>query len=212
MTSNGPFNRIVLVVLDSVGIGEMPDAADYGDTGADTLGHTLGSREVHIPRLRQMGLANIRRLPIDPVEKPSGVFGKAATSSRGKDTTTGHWEMGGIITERPFPTYPNGFPPPVIEKFIRETNVPGILGNFPASGTEIIKELGEEHVKTGKPIVYTSADSVFQIAAHEEVIPLERLYEICEIARRILDVGLHKALDGNLDGRHDFRMVASNGE
>ena len=117
MTSESPFNRIVLVVLDSVGIGEMPDAADYGDSGADTLGHALGSREVHIPNLRQMGLANIRRLPVDPVENPNGVFGKAATSSRGKDTTTGHWEMSGIITERPFPTYSNGFPQRVIEPF-----------------------------------------------------------------------------------------------
>ena len=111
MTSNGPFNRIVLVVLDSVGIGEMPDADEYGDAGADTLGHALGSREVLIPNLRKMGLANITRLPVDPVEKPSGVFGKAATSSSGKDTTTGHWEMSGLITARPFPTYPKGFPP-----------------------------------------------------------------------------------------------------
>ncbi|HEU4836559.1 MAG TPA: phosphopentomutase, partial [Pyrinomonadaceae bacterium] len=120
-----------------------------------------------------------------------GSYGRCALRSNGKDTTTGHWEMAGIILDHAFPTYPDGFPAPVIEKFVSETNVPGILGNVPASGTEIIKQLGEEHVKTGKPIVYTSADSVFQIAAHEEVIPLERLYEICEIARRILD-GEHK--------------------
>ena len=182
MPLNGPFNRIVLIVLDSVGIGEMPDAADYGDTGADTLGHALGSRTVHIPQLRQMGLANIRRLPVAPVEKPNGVFGKAATSSRGKDTTTGHWEMGGIITARPFPTYPNGFPPRIIEPFERAIGRK-VLGNKPASGTEIIKELGEEHVRTGCPIVYTSADSVFQIATHEEIVPLEQLYQWCEIAR-----------------------------
>ncbi|HZM88530.1 MAG TPA: phosphopentomutase [Blastocatellia bacterium] len=182
MTSKGPFNRIVLVVLDSVGIGEMPDALDYGDLGADTLGHALGSREVHLPHLREMGLANIRSLPIAPVESPNGVFGKAATSSRGKDTTTGHWEMSGIITERPFPTYPNGFPARVIGRFELAIGRK-VLGNKPASGTEIIKELGEEHVRTGRPIVYTSADSVFQIAAHEEIVPLQQLYEWSEIAR-----------------------------
>jgi phosphopentomutase len=182
MASRSVFNRIVLIVLDSVGIGEMPDAADYGDSGADTLGHTLGSREVHLPNLREMGLGNIRRLPILPVENPIGGFGKAATSSRGKDTTTGHWEMGGIITERAFPTYPDGFPARVIGPFEHAIGRK-VLGNKPASGTEIIKELGEEHVRTGRPIVYTSADSVFQVAAHEEIVPLERLYEWCEIAR-----------------------------
>ena len=163
----------------------MPDAADYGDAGADTLGHTLGSREVRIPNLRAMGLANIRRLPVEPVESPLGAFGRAALRSRGKDTTTGHWEMGGIITNDPFPTYPDGFPPRVIEPFEREIGRP-VLGNYPASGTEIIKELGEEHIRTGRPIVYTSADSVFQIAAHEEVVPLTELYRWCEIARRQL--------------------------
>ena len=182
MASQGPFSRIVLVVLDSVGIGEMPDAADYGDSGSDTLGHVLGSRTVHVPNLQQMGLANIRQLPLDPVERPNGIFGKAATRSRGKDTTTGHWEIGGIITTNPFPTYPKGFPTRVIEKFERAIGH-RVLGNKAASGTEIIKELGEEHVRTGRPIVYTSADSVFQIAAHEEVVPLDELYRWCEIAR-----------------------------
>lgn len=185
MAEQNRFNRIVLVVLDSVGIGEMPDASDYGDAGADTLGHTLGSRAVHIPNLRAMGLGNIRPLPIAPAEQPAGAFGRAATLSRGKDTTTGHWEMGGIITENPFPTYPQGFPPRVIEPFERAIGRP-VLGNKPASGTEIIKELGKEHVRTGRPIVYTSADSVFQIAAHEEVVPLETLYHWCEIARELL--------------------------
>ena len=180
--SSRTFNRIILMVLDSVGIGEMPDAADYGDCGADTLGHTLGSRNVQIPNLQRLGLANIRQLPVEPVASPQGVFGKAATSSRGKDTTTGHWEMGGIITKRPFPTYPSGFPARVIEPFERAIGRK-VLGNKPASGTEIIKELGEQHVQTGRPIVYTSADSVFQIAAHERVIPLEQLYEWCKIAR-----------------------------
>jgi phosphopentomutase len=185
MTGKSPFNRVVLVVLDSVGIGEMPDAADYGDAGADTLGHALGSREVRVPNLRGMGLCNIRPLPIEPVEQPAGAFGRAATQSRGKDTTTGHWEMGGIITSDPFPTYPGGFPPRVIEPFERAIGR-RVLGNKPASGTEIIKELGEEHVRTGRPIVYTSADSVFQIAAHEEVVPLEELYGWCETAREML--------------------------
>ncbi|HWP43867.1 MAG TPA: phosphopentomutase [Blastocatellia bacterium] len=185
MIESGPFNRIALVVLDSVGIGEMPDAAEYGDAGADTLGHTLGSREVAIPNLRAMGLANIRRLPVEPVAHPTGVFGRAATASRGKDTTTGHWEMAGVITSKPFPTYPKGFPPRIIEPFERKIGR-RVLGNRPASGTEIIKELGAEHMRTGRPIVYTSADSVFQIAAHEEVVPLDLLYEWCETARGLL--------------------------
>src|SRR5207253_883357 len=137
--------------------------------------------------LQSLGLGNIRPLSGVPAsENPRGGYGKCALQSNGKDTTTGHWEMAGIILERAFPTYPNGFPKTVIDEFIAKTHVPGILGNIPASGTEIIKELGEEHVKTRKPIVYTSADSVFQIAAHEEVISLKRLYEICEIARDML--------------------------
>jgi phosphopentomutase len=187
-----PFNRVLLIVLDGAGIGAMPDAPEWGDGGADTFGHILESRPVRLPNLQRYGLGNIRPLESVPaLDQLSGSFGRCALRSNGKDTTTGHWEMAGIILDQAFPTYPNGFPPSVIDKFVSETNVPGILGNYPASGTEIIKELGEEHVKTGKPIVYTSADSVFQIAAHEEVIPLERLYEICEIARRILD-GEHK--------------------
>jgi phosphopentomutase len=185
MVEGKRFNRVVLMVLDSVGIGEMPDAAEYGDAGADTLGHTLGSRAVEVPNLRALGLANIRSLPVEPVARPDGAFGRAAMMSRGKDTTTGHWEMGGIITRRPFPTYPDGFPPRVLEPFERLIGR-RVLGNKPASGTEIIKELGPEHVRTGRPIVYTSADSVFQIAAHEEVVGLEELYRWCEIARELL--------------------------
>jgi phosphopentomutase len=142
---------------------------------------------VRLPNLQGLGLGNIRPLNgLVKIEKPRGCYGKCALKSNGKDTTTGHWEMAGIILERAFPTYPHGFPQTLIDEFIRKTGVPEILGNIPASGTEIIKQLGEEHVKTGKPIVYTSADSVFQIAVHEEVIPLNRLYEICEIARGIL--------------------------
>lgn len=187
-----PFNRILLVVLDGAGIGAMPDAPEWGDAGSDTFGHILESREVRLPNLQRYGLGNIRPLAnLPPIANPVGSYGRCALRSNGKDTTTGHWEMAGIILERAFPTYPDGFPAAVIDRFVREADVPGILGNIPASGTEIIKILGEEHVKTRKPIVYTSADSVFQIAAHEEVIPLERLYEMCEIARRILD-GEHK--------------------
>jgi phosphopentomutase len=185
MSEGSRFNRVVLIVLDSVGIGEMPDAAEYGDAGADTLGHTLGSRKVDIPNLREMGLGNIRPLPVEPAQRPAGIFGRAATRSRGKDTTTGHWEMSGIITAKPFPTYPLGFPRRIIQPFERAVGRE-VLGNKPASGTEIIKELGEEHVRTGRPIVYTSADSVFQIAAHEEVVPLKQLYHWCEIARGLL--------------------------
>jgi len=182
-----PFNRITLIVLDGAGIGAMPDAPEWGDAGSDTFGHICESRQLSLPNLSSLGLGNIRPLSgVAKIEKPLGSYGKCALRSNGKDTTTGHWEMAGIILERAFPTYPNGFPQSVIDEFIAKTGVPGILGNIPASGTEIIKELGEEHVKTKKPIVYTSADSVFQIAAHEEVIPLDRLYQICEIARDIL--------------------------
>ncbi len=181
------FNRITLIVLDGAGIGAMPDAPEWGDAGSDTFGHICESRQLNLPNLQSLGLGNIRPLAgVAPIDQPRGGYGKCALKSNGKDTTTGHWEMAGIILERAFPTYPNGFPQSVIEEFVTKTGVPGILGNIPASGTEIIKQLGDEHVKTQKPIVYTSADSVFQIAAHEEVIPLERLYEICEIARGML--------------------------
>jgi phosphopentomutase len=187
MSHHNPFDRIVLVVLDSLGMGEMPDAAAWGDAGADTLGHICASREVRLPHLQSLGLGNVRPLEhVAPAASPRGSYGRCALRSNGKDTTTGHWEMAGIILEEAFPTYPEGFPADVLVRFVEETGVPGVLGNYPASGTEIIKELGAEHVRTGKPIVYTSADSVFQIAAHEEVIPVERLYTICQTARRIL--------------------------
>ena len=187
MPTETPFNRITLIVLDGLGIGEMPDAAEWGDAGSDTLGHICDSRAVNMPNLQDWGLGNIRSLQgVAPVAQPRASFGKCALRSNGKDTTTGHWEMAGIVLERAFPTYPQGFPQTILDRFTSETGVPGILGNVAASGTEIIKELGAEHVRTGKPIVYTSADSVFQIAAHEQVIPLDRLYEICETARVIL--------------------------
>jgi phosphopentomutase len=176
------------MVLDSAGIGEMPDAAEWGDAGADTFGNILKSRKVDLPNLQRLGLGNIRPLEgLPAAEQPVGSYGKCALKSNGKDTTTGHWEMAGIVLEKAFPTFPKGFPDSVINEFAWKAGVPGVLGNVPASGTEIIKEFGEEHIRTGKPIVYTSADSVFQIAAHEQVIPVVRLYQICEVARKMLD-------------------------
>jgi phosphopentomutase len=180
------FERVIWIVLDSVGIGEMPDAAQYGDAGSDTLGHIAQSRKLHLNNLCRLGLGNIRpfeRLPADPA--PIGAYGKCALASPGKDTTTGHWEMAGIHLAKPFPVYPHGFPPEVMDEFERRIGR-ATLGNKAASGTEVIEELGEEHIRTGSPIVYTSADSVFQVAAHEEVIPLYELYKICETAREIL--------------------------
>ncbi len=178
--------RIVVLVFDSVGVGEMPDAADYGDVGSDTLGHIAASRPLRLPNLCSLGLANIR--PFDGLEaaaQPLGCYGKCALASPGKDTTTGHWEMAGIHLEKPFPLYPHGFPPEVLGEFERRIGRRS-LANCTASGTEIIARLGAEHMRTGSPIVYTSADSVFQIAAHEETIPLPELYRMCEIAREIL--------------------------
>jgi len=180
------FDRIIWIVLDSVGIGAMPDAADYGDVGSDTLGNIARLRGLKLPNLCRLGLANIKPLAgLDAVASPAAAFGRCALASPGKDTTTGHWEMVGIHLEKPFPVYPNGFPAEIMQEFERRIGR-RTLGNKAASGTEIIKELGAEHVRTGSPIVYTSADSVFQIAAHEDVIPLWELYKICETAREIL--------------------------
>jgi len=188
---NGPFERVILVVLDSVGIGAMPDAAAYGDAGRDTLGHICERSRLRVPNLVRLGLANIRPLAgLDPPLNPEGAYGKAALLSPGKDTTTGHWEIAGIILDRAFPTYPHGFPRELIEQFEQAIGR-RTLGNFPASGTEIIQQLGEEHLKTGWPIVYTSADSVFQVAAHEGIIPVDELYRICQVARAMLQ-GEHR--------------------
>ncbi len=214
------FKRICLMVLDSAGIGAMPDAADWGDSGADTFGNILKSRKVDLPNLQRLGLGNIRPLEgVPALETPIGCYGKCTLRSNGKDTTTGHWEMAGIILEKAFPTYPEGFPERIINEFVSKSNLPGILGNVPASGTDIIKELGEEHLRTRKPIVYTSADSVFQIAAHEEIIPVDRLYEICEIARSILQgddkvgrviarpfLGNNSADFKRTENRHDYAV------
>lgn len=180
--------RAVIIVTDSLGIGALPDAARFGDEGADTFGHILDHRPgLRIPNLRRLGFTNIRgcaggRLKTD---HPEGAFGKCREESAGKDTITGHWEIAGIYTETPFKTYPDGFPEDFIRGFEKKIGV-GVLGNYPESGTVIIEKLGPEHERTGKPIVYTSADSVFQIAANTDVIPLERLYEICETARGML--------------------------
>ena len=180
------FRRVIWIVLDSVGIGEMPDAAAYGDAGSDTLGNIARRRPMHLPHLAALGLGNIKSLAgIPAAASPAGAFGRCALASPGKDTTTGHWEMAGIHLEKPLPLYPHGFPAEIMQEFERRIGR-GSLGNKAASGTEIIKELGAEHMRTGSPIVYTSADSVFQVAAHEEVIPLWELYKICETARAIL--------------------------
>jgi phosphopentomutase len=185
------FERVIWIVLDSVGIGELPDAADYGDVGRTTLGHIAESRPLTLPNLVRLGLANIAPLAhLNPAALPIGGYGKGLTHSPGKDTTTGHWEMAGVWLDQAFPVYPHGFPRELIAEFEKRIGR-GTLGNKPASGTEIIKELGEEHVRTGKPIVYTSGDSVFQIAAHEDVIPVAELYRECEIARALLD-GPHR--------------------
>lgn len=180
------FDRVIWIVLDSVGVGEMPDAAAYGDAGSDTLGNIVRMRGLKVPNLCRLGLGNLKPMPQLPkAESPEGSFGRCTLASPGKDTTTGHWEMVGIHLAKPFPLYPHGFPSEIMREF-EDRIGRSTLGNKAASGTEIIKELGEEHMQTGSPIVYTSADSVFQIAAHEETIPLWELYRMCEIAREIL--------------------------
>jgi len=179
--------RVILIVLDSVGVGALPDAYMYGDEGSNTLGNTArAAGGLDLPNLGALGLGNIIDVEgVPAVERPLAFYGKMSEASPGKDTTTGHWEMMGLKLEQSFPTYPNGFPPEVMSAFEIAIGR-GTLGNKPASGTGIMEELGEEHMKTGKPIIYTSADSVFQITAHEEIIPIDELYRMCEIARDIL--------------------------
>lgn len=180
-------NRFIVIVLDSLGVGELPDAAAFGDVGSHTLGNMARAvGGLKVPHMEAMGLGNIVIVEgVIPQTKPTATYGKMAEISPGKDTTTGHWEMMGIQLKQPFPLYPDGFPPEVMERFESEIGR-GMLANYPASGTVIIDELGEEHIRTGKPIVYTSGDSVFQIAAHEDVIPVDELYHMCHIAREIL--------------------------
>lgn len=187
-----PRGRTFLLVLDGVGVGAAPDAAAFGDEGSDSIGNTarfLG--ELALPHMGRLGLGHLTAIPGTPPDpSPAGAWGKIAERSAGKDSTTGHWEICGIVTEEPFPTYPEGFPPEVIRPFERAIGR-GTLGNRAASGTVIIQELGDEHLRSGRPIVYTSADSVFQVAAHEAVIPVEDLYRICAVAREQL-VGAHR--------------------
>ena len=183
--------KVVLVVLDGVGVGELPDASAYGDCGSNTLAHTaLAVGGLELPNMASLGLGNIVPIAgVPSVVSPKASFGKLACRSKGKDSTTGHWELGGLIVAREFPTYPRGFPSDVIERFLGTTGAKGILGNLPASGTVIVQQLGDEHVRTGFPIVYTSADSVFQIAAHEEILPVDHLYRMCRITREKVCVG-----------------------
>src|SRR5215831_17092221 len=179
--------RVFLVVLDGVGIGEMPDASDYGDAGSHTLLHVAEAMNgLRLPRLERLGLGSLLDLPgVRALSMPTGARGKMAERSKGKDSTTGHWEMMGVVTERPFPTYPHGFPEDLLAMLAREIGREW-MGNVVGSGTDVIARFGEEHQRTGRPIVYTSADSVFQIAAHEATIPLDEQYEICRTVRRAL--------------------------
>lgn len=178
-------NNFFLIVLDGVGIGELPDASLYGDQGSNTLknmAEKIGG--LKLPNLQKLGLGNIDNIPgVDPTDEPLASFGKMAEKSKGKDSTTGHWELSGLYVDKDFDYFPDGFPKEITDRFLEVTGCKGFLGNKAASGTEIIKELGDEHLKTGYPIIYTSADSVFQIAAHQDVIPLEKLYEICDLTR-----------------------------
>jgi len=179
--------RVILLVLDGVGVGALPDAAEYGDEGSNSIANTARAvGGLQLPNLQALGLGNLTEiLGVPPQRDTLGAYGRMAERSAGKDTMIGHWELAGIYSEAPLPTYPAGFPPDLVAEFERRIGR-GVLGNRPASGTEIIKELGEEHLRTGKPILYTSADSVFQLAAHEEVVPIEELYRMCEIARHML--------------------------
>lgn len=181
-------NRTILIVLDGFGVGELPDANQYGDIGSNTLKHIYENAKLTIPNMKKIGLFNIDGLGIDEkIDKTIGVYGKAQEQSKGKNSPVGHWEMSGYITKKPYATYPSGFPDDMIEEFKEKTGLKGTLYNGVGSGTELLKKYGEEHIKTGYPIIYTSADSVFQIAAHENVIPVNKLYEICSIARDMLN-------------------------
>jgi phosphopentomutase len=183
-------NRVILLVMDSVGVGELPDARTYGDVGSDTLGNLARRIPLAVPHLRSLGLARVATINTEgPEPEPLGAYGKMAEASPGKDSVTGHWELMGLVLDRAFPLFPNGFPADVIAEYERRIGR-RILANKAASGTAIIEELGEEHVRTGRPIVYTSADSVFQVAAHEDVVPIAELYRWCEIAFEMVGVGL----------------------
>lgn len=210
--------RVFVIVLDSFGVGEMPDSADFGDKGANTLRSCFETGKLNVPNMRSLGLFNIDGVTVgEPIPEPMGAYLKIAERSRGKDTTTGHWEIAGIVSAKPFPTYPNGFPEDVIRKFSEATGR-GVLCNKPYSGTKVIADYGEEHIRTGDLIVYTSADSVFQIAAHESVVPVETLYEYCRMAREILtgENAVGRVIARPFEGefpftrtprRHDFSLL-----
>jgi len=184
MTDRGQTNRAIVIVCDSLGVGALPDAREYGDEGSNTLGHVLEALHPSLPNLSKLGLLHTLPMPASE-ENPSAAWGRMAEASAGKDTTTGHWEMMGLVVDEPFRTYPNGFPDEIIREYEKRIGR-RTLGNKPASGTVILDELGEEHMETGSPIVYTSGDSVFQVAAHEDVIPIEELWRICGIARELM--------------------------
>jgi phosphopentomutase len=213
--------RVTVIVLDSAGVGELPDAKDFGDEGSNTFGHIAEAvGGISLPNMQKMGLGNLTNIKgVEPLAETNGAYGKAKEASKGKDTTTGHWEIGGVILEKPFPTYPNGFPKEVIDEFEKRTGRK-VLANKPASGTAILDEYGEEQMKTGAFIVYTSADPVFQIAAHEEIIPLEELYNACKIALEICNemspvarviarpyVGEGKGKFTRTSNRHDYSVA-----
>lgn len=211
--------RVFLIVLDSVGIGELPDAGNYGDEGSNTLKACFMQKEFNTPNMKKLGLFNISGVDYaSGVDAPAGAYGRLMEKSKGKDTTTGHWEICGLVSEKPFPTYPNGFPKEVLDEFSRRTGR-GVLCNKPYSGTKVILDYGKEHLETGDLIVYTSADSVFQIAAHEGKVPIEQLYEYCRIAREILqgEHGVGRVIARPFTGeypnfertprRHDFSLV-----
>lgn len=181
-----------LIILDGVGAGHQEDANEYGDTGSNTLGHVIAKTGIMLPNLEKLGLGNIIPLEtVPPVFEPKAAFGKMREVSPGKDSTTGHWEIAGIELEHAFPTYPNGFPDEILKAFCDGVGVDGALANKPYSGTDVIRDFGDEHVETGKPIVYTSADSVFQVACHTDVVPLEKLYEWCKFAREEIMIDTH---------------------
>ena len=211
--------RVFLIVLDSFGIGAMPDSAEYGDVGVNTLGTVSGSSHFHVPNMAKMGLFNIDGVSVNKKENsPTAVYARMTEASKGKDTTIGHWEIAGVYSPRPLPVFEQGFPEKLIQEFSRRTGR-GILCNKPYSGTEVIKDYGDEHVKTGKLIVYTSADSVFQVAAHEDVVPLDELYQYCQIAREMLhgEFGVGRVIARPFTGtsgnytrtprRHDYSLL-----
>lgn len=202
--------RVFLIVLDSFGVGEMPDAADFGDKGANTLRSCFNTGHLNVPNMQKLGLFNIDGVEVgEKCDFPTGAYLKIAERSKGKDTTTGHWEIAGCVSEKAFPTFPNGFPPEVIEKFEKATGRK-VLCNLPYSGTKVIADYGEEHMKTGALIVYTSADSVFQIAAHEDVVPVDKLYKYCELAREILtgDCAVGRVIARPFEGKHPFTRTS----